>query len=91
MVNLRTFIISDELFSGFESIIDLDEVDSIEEIISIVVNKLSILLKNAKLQILFNKVSKTNFHIHDFSFTDILLNENIYYICNHCSTLGSKP
>ena len=85
MVNLRTFIISDELFSGFECAVDLDEVDTIEEIIAIVINKLSILFKNVKLEILSDKISKTNFHIHDFSFTEILLNDDIYYICNHCN------
>ena len=33
MVNLRKFCISDELFSGFETMVDLDEVQSIDGII----------------------------------------------------------
>ena len=33
MVNLRKFCISDEVFTGFEAMIDLDEVQSIDGII----------------------------------------------------------
>ena len=45
MVNLRKFCISDELFSGFETMVDLDEVQSIDGIIKDVLNNAFVVLR----------------------------------------------
>ena len=87
MVNLRKFCISDELFSGFETMVDLDEVQSIDGIIKDVLNNAFVVLRQNKfrnlINLLRNKVS--SFHIHDYSFGEILIsNPNyIFYICCH--------
>jgi hypothetical protein len=45
MVNNRKFTISDNLFSGYSTLIDLDEINSKEEIVDIV-KKLSFCIFN---------------------------------------------
>lgn len=86
MVNKRKFIISDDLFSGFEIIVDLDEHESLIDIINTITNALLTILKEKKLNILSQKLELINFHIHNYNFADILLSEpdTIFYICNHC-------
>ena len=86
MVNYRTFCISDELFTGFERFIDLDEVESKEEIINKVLEDLRSILNQNNLQVLVGKLGQTRFHIHNFSFSDLLLSKpnTRFYICNHC-------
>ena len=85
MVNNRKFIISDKLFSGYSTLIDLDEINSKEEIVNIVKNRLKNVLNENNLESLIYNLNKTNFHIHDFTFEDILLSESnkIFYVCNH--------
>ena len=88
MVNLRKFCISDEVFTGFEAMIDLDEVQSIDGIIKDILNKAIAALKENKfnnlVHILQNKAS--GFHVHDFSFCDILISRptDVFYVCSHC-------
>ena len=86
MVNTRKFIISDELFSGFEMDIDLDCSESIIDIINTIKNELLSLLNNKNLCVLSQKLKDIDFHIHDHSFGDILLSEYdvIFFICSHC-------
>ena len=54
MVNLRKFCISDELFSGFETMVDLDEVQSIDGIIKDVLNNAFVVLRQNKFRNLIN-------------------------------------
>ena len=86
MVNYRKFCVSDELFSGFETDIDLDEVNSLNEIVNAVLGRLSLIFNNNNLDILLKKLSAIKFHIHDYTFEDILLSEPSikFYICGHC-------
>ena len=86
MVNKRKFIISDDLFSGFEADIDLDLVDSLADIINIINNIFLTILKNNKLYNLIEIFETKKFHIHDQIFTDILISEpgEIFYVCSHC-------
>ena len=87
MVNNRTFKISHEFFSYFTSVIDLYEVDSISDIIDSIVLHLRTVLQKHDLESLCNKLNDSKFHIHDYSFADILQSnpDKIFYICSHCS------
>ena len=84
MVNYRKVVISDKLFAGFVTLIDLDEINSINEIVNMVKDKLNNVLNENNLELLVNMLNNTNFHIHDFTFEDILLSESnkIFYVCN---------
>ena len=86
MVNNRKFVLSDDLFQSFEMVIDLDVVETIEEIISLIVSMLFNVLRENKLDILKNILKSRKFHAHDYSFEDVLLSKSntIFYICSHC-------
>jgi len=86
MVNFRKFTISDDLFSGFTRPVDLDIVENIEQIIKIVVGDLKTVFNDNNFVILRETVEKRNFHIHDYSFEDMLLSKpnTTFYICSHC-------
>ena len=85
MVNNRNFALSAELFSHFKTQVDIDETDSLEEIIVIVVEKLRSILKKHNLVELSDKLDLCNFHTHDYTFEDVLLSnpEKEFYICDH--------
>ena len=86
MVNNRKFVLSDDLFQSFEMDIDLDVVETIEEIISLIVSMLFNVLGENKLENLESILKNRDFHVHDYSFEDVLLSESnkIFYICSHC-------
>jgi len=86
MVNYRIFCVSDDLFSGFETRVDLDEVANVDEIVKEVIEQLLKVLYDNKLDILHQRLFQTKFHIHDYTFEDILLSEssNRFYACGHC-------
>ena len=86
MVNLRNFTISDDLFSGFSWVVDLDECENLKNIIDTVSNALLNFLQTVSMVILVEKMKEKEFHIHDYTFEDILLNSSNqeYYICSHC-------
>ena len=75
---------SSEIFDGFEIEIDIRYVDNLNDIIHQFKEKLSSILKKNNLIYLFNLSMKNNWHIHSTIFEDILLNNNIIYICDHC-------
>lgn len=85
MVNLRTFRLSDELYSYYKIEIDLDELNSIDEIIEKVRENLVKDLNNLGLEVLANKAKNNHFDYHGYTFEDILLSENNreFYICGH--------
>ena len=85
MVNNHKFKISGETFSGFTTEVDLDEVDNLEQIINVVINKLRDVITKHNFVILINQLDKCNFHTHGYTFEDVLLSEpdNIFFICNH--------
>ena len=86
MVNNRTFTISGSIFSQYETVINLDIVDSIDDIIKVVVNKIQNDIKNYPGLLKELKKEEKKFHIHDFNFGDILISdpERIFYVCSHC-------
>ena len=82
----RKCCISDDYFSGFETIIDIDYFDSLEEIVRYVKLCLIKSLTKLKLEQLVKKATEKNFHIHDREINNILSeNENsIIWVCGHC-------
>jgi hypothetical protein len=86
MVNYRKFEISDELFGGFSIQIDLDTVESLEDIVKYMIGKLSTALKTTNLVMLVDKLEEKYFHIHGFDFGHILLSDksDTFYVCGHC-------
>ena len=82
----RKCCISDNDFSGFEIIIDLDYYDSLEEIVSYVKTHLIKSLTKLKLELLLVKATEKKFHIHDREIGTILLSEenSTIWICGHC-------
>jgi len=86
MVNNREFHISGSIFGEYKTVINLDMVDSVDDILNIVINRIEEDMKNYP-QILkeLNK-EKEKFHIHDYEFGTILISckESIFYLCSHC-------
>ena len=86
MVNNREFQISGSIFGEYKAVINLDLVDSVDDIINIVINRIKEDMKNYP-QILreLNK-EQEKFHIHDYEFGSILISEpeKIFYVCSHC-------
>jgi len=90
MVNTRKFIVSGSIFDKYETNINLDIIDSIEEVIRIVKKRIENDISNYP-EIL-KELNKINFHIHDVQFVDVLLSESkdVFYICSFCSENGNK-
>jgi hypothetical protein len=90
-MNLRTFIISAELFWGYKCQVDLDKVENLDDICKYVIKQLTndLLSKNLVVleEILNNKRGhpKLDFHVHDVEFGDILLSDpdKEFYVCSH--------
>ena len=81
----RTFTFSCPTFGGFKRKIDINLCDSKQEIIERMICLLKQYIEKEGfyklLEILDN--NKKLYHIHDYEFGDMLLNDQQYYICNH--------
>ena len=64
MTNIRFFHVSHELFSGFNCVVDLDKVDSIQEIVNIVYNELLRTLKKYDFNALVEKLKDSKFKLY---------------------------
>ena len=73
--NIRKFIASSELFSGFEVYIDLNYCNSLDDIVNTFYDDLHNFLNSHNLVVLVNKVKLCRFHIHGFTIEDILLSD----------------
>ncbi len=78
--------ISDEIFGGFEMIIDLDYFYSLDEIAQHVKTTLTNSLQRLHLETLVNQIKNKRFHIHDKNFCQLrnMQNDAILYVCGHC-------
>ena len=85
-MNIKTFAISSDLFSYYEKEINVDLVNSIDEIILLVVSELDKLLRENNLIMLFEKLNDCKFHVHDFTLEDVKnpIDNRKFYICDHC-------
>ena len=81
-----TFKISDELFQGYEAVLDLDYFETLEEIYAQVTKTLKTDLELHKFEMLLERLKGKKFHIHDETMGTILLKtqEDIVWICSHC-------
>lgn len=87
-MNMRKFKLSCKYFAGFSCYVDLDNHDSMETIITEVVNKLRKILKENNLQTLCHHLDKINYHYHDYTFADTLMKSQTFYLCNHCDIIN---
>lgn len=86
MVNLRKTCISGGTFWGYETYVDIDEIETLDDIINKSISNLKNDLHNLKLVELVNILDPRVFHIHSVDIGNILISEPdlIIYICNHC-------
>lgn len=77
--------ISCDIFGGFQTNIDLNYMESKNDICNQVKRTLITTLQTNNLLSLVDKAEKINFHIHDIDFGQILLMQenNKIWICNH--------
>ena len=84
MSNFKKFCISGGQFSGYETLVNLDYVNSNDEIIKAVIANLYKTIQNMRsLERELDK-EKAKYHIHNKKFGEILLNDEVFYICSHC-------
>ena len=87
MSKLRKFQVSEKYLWGFSTLIDLNEVSSIEEIINITLGECRKFLKNNNLLGLVDHLDiiKKEFHIHGNDLNSILATkpDEIIYVCCH--------
>ena len=88
------FQISDPIWWGYNIEIDLDSFHNSENIIEYVLDNLNVSLTSLNLifQAEFLEKVKKEFHIHDYSFEDILTlsEKEIVYICRHPKKLNNE-
>ena len=86
---IRKFTLSCATFGGFSIDIDVNTLDSIDDIIGVIISDLRQKLTELKLDqliIILERIS-ANYHIHDYNFGDILLINKPYFVCNHCNNI----
>jgi len=90
MVNKKIFQFSCDLIWGYKVEIDLDDCDTINDIIFMAKASLDSFLETHNLLVLQEKIDKVEYHIHDILIKDIKnsqLNQHDKvhgYICGHC-------
>ena len=84
--NIRKFIASSDLFSGYEVSIDLNYCNSLDDIVNSFYDNLQNCLTLNKFVVLLDELKDCRFHIHTYTLEDIILSdkESIFYICDHC-------
>lgn len=79
---------SHEVFQGFQQEVNVEQFNSKKGIIGEVVAELARVLKSNNLVILEERLKKEkeSYHIHGFSFENIVDSNNveIFWICSHC-------
>jgi len=82
----RLFIASSKLFSDFQMNISLYNISTIDDIITLFKDELSMVLKKNNLTNLIDILNETKFHIHSYTIEDILTSNpsDCFYVCDHC-------
>lgn len=85
-MNIRKACVSGGTLWGYETLVDLDTCENLQDIIKICITAAKDTLRSIKLIELCNTIKESDFHIHIYTFEDILMTESdfIIYICNHC-------
>tara|TARA_A100001015_G_scaffold315298_1_gene426794 strand:- start:1969 stop:2220 length:252 start_codon:yes stop_codon:yes gene_type:complete len=82
---IKKFIASSELFSYYETTIDISNINDINEIIDIFKTLLASLFSSNNLIYLKEECLKAKWHIHDYeNIDDIKKESKDIYICDHC-------
>ncbi len=89
-MNIKTFIASSELFSYYETQIDITGCKDKEDIIDIFKILLSSLFDDNNLIFLKEKVLKSNWHIHTHTFEEIKTTDKLIYICDGCNCINNN-
>ena len=87
MVNNRNISISgSKLFNRYQTVVNLDLVNSNEGIVKVVLNRIKEDMKNYPGLLDALKKEENTFHIHDTKFGDILLSDpdKMVFVCAHC-------
>jgi len=81
----RRFTISCPEFGGYSCAVCVNNMESIQEIIDYVIGELRNSLVKLQLETLYKRLDdmKNLYHVHDYLITDILINDQEYYICKH--------
>jgi hypothetical protein len=82
------FIISCDVFGGFECVLNPTEFNTIEELVTEIKNHLILYL--SEFYILKEQVKKKNYHIHTHTLKDLQIlhtinNKQDVYVCSHVS------
>lgn len=83
----RIIQISDELFWGYNKIVEVDKYKSFEELGLVIKKDLILMLKMNNLEILKEKAEKLNLHNHNYDSYEEMIKTNddsIIYLCGHC-------
>ena len=83
---IKKIQISDDLFWGFNTIIDLTNYSSFRELELLLVKELVLFLRRNNLLYLADKAEKINLHNHNYdTYEDLFKTDNeIIYFCGHC-------
>tara|TARA_B110000971_G_C19937406_1_gene467048 strand:+ start:212 stop:499 length:288 start_codon:yes stop_codon:yes gene_type:complete len=81
----RTFVFSCPTFGGFKRKININLCETKQDVIDRMICLLEQKIKKEDLYRLIEilNTNKKLYHIHDYEFGYILLNDQEYYICNH--------
>jgi len=83
----RIIQISDELFWGYNKIVEVDKYKSFEELGLVIKKDLILMLKMNNLEILKEKAEKLNLHNHNYDSYEEMIkinDDSIIYLCGHC-------
>ena len=85
-MNIRNVCISGGTLWGYETLVDLDMCENLQDIINVCITAAKDTLRSIKLIDISDTIKESDFHIHSYTFEDILMTEPdfIIYICNHC-------
>ena len=92
----KKFIISCKYFGGFNMTVDVNTFDNKDDIINHVISMLKEFFNQHSLNCLINilDAESKNYHIHDYDFGHLFIEEGPFYICNHCHdqvSVGAIP
>jgi hypothetical protein len=84
-MTIITLKFSDNLFQGYEVVLDVNYYENLEQLCKQAVTTLKNHLNLHKFELLIPKLEEKDFHIHDLQFGEILLmsQEETVWICAH--------